>query len=98
MKLKRKPLASAVAVALFSAVCPAYAQDIVGPPIDTQNSQASDPKAKKAPHKATAKKAQDKATAKQKSQSADTARRRTRSKPPLFSRKRPRPHRAPRLK
>src|SRR5438874_1418130 len=73
MKLKRKPLASAVAVALFSAVCPAYAQDVVGPPIDTQNSQASDPKAKKAPHKATAKKAQDKATAKQKSQSADTA-------------------------
>jgi iron complex outermembrane receptor protein len=95
MKLKRKPLASAVAVALFSAVCPAYAQEIVGPPIDTQKSEASDPKGKKAPNKTTAKKAQDKATAKQKSQSADTAKAPDAEQSPIILAQAPAPSPAP---
>ena len=47
MKLRQTPIASAVALALMSAVYAAHAQDAAGRPDDAQKSQASDEKAGK---------------------------------------------------
>jgi iron complex outermembrane receptor protein len=69
MKFKRTPIASAVAVALISAACPVYGEQVADPLIDVQNSQARDAAVKKA--KATASAKQKEAQAKQKAKSTE---------------------------
>jgi iron complex outermembrane receptor protein len=62
MKLKRTPIASAVALALISAASPVYGEQAADTPVGAQNSQARD---------ATAKKTQDAASTKKKAKSTN---------------------------